>query len=355
MHNRYRLLAGQCIVFVALAAVTGNLSLDWSWLSRQTKPETVDQFKQKPTEEPHASAKQVTLPQAKSEYAGVRPGTLPQVESAHGVQSTLPQTLPQTTASQIEGPKSWEEAAKEGPSFGVPATFQAKTVYGAKLTDPDKVIALTFDDGPWPKTTPEVLDILHKQDIKATFFWIGQNLELYSGIAQQVAAYGHAIGNHTWHHWYRSMDEATAKSEIDRTAGLIYKTTGLTTSLFRPPGGLLHNGVADYAKKQNYAVVMWSDDAYEFARNTSVEKLVENVLRRAKSGEIVLMHDGGGNHQKTVEALPQIIAGLKQRGYRFVTVPELLEMQEQQRLVVTSSAKSTSSKKSTVEKTHSVS
>jgi len=191
-----------------------------------------------------------------------------------------------------------------------------------------------------------VLDILHQHHIKATFFWIGQNLEVYPAIAQQVLAYGHAIGNHTWHHWYRRMNQATAASEIERTAGFIYKTTGLTTSLFRPPGGFLHNGVADYAKKKKYAVVMWSDEAREFTRSASVQMLVNDVLNSAKSGKIVLLHDGGGNHEKTVEALPQIITGLEQRGYRFVTVPQLLEMQQQPPL--TTVAKLTSPEKGAV-------
>jgi len=260
-------------------------------------------------------------------------------------------TLQQAKALKSQMLDSWEEEAKAKSLFSiVPTRSQGTTVYEARLSGPDKVIALTFDDGPWPKTTSQVLDILHQHHIKATFFWIGQNLEIYSGIAQQVIAYGHAIGNHTWHHWYRQMNQATAASEIERTAGLIYKSTGLTTSLFRPPGGFLHNGVADYAKKKKYAVVMWSDEAREFNRSASVQMLVNDVLKSAKSGKIVLQHDGGGNHEKTVEALPQIITGLEQRGYRFVTVPELLEMQQQEP-PLTTVAKSTSPEKSGVKTT----
>ena len=204
-------------------------------------------------------------------------------------------------------------AKVENPTFTVPAKFQGKTVYKVQLSNNEKVIALSIDDGPWPKTTLEMLDILKQNDVKATFFWVGQALQANPDLAKREIAEGHAIGNHTWHHWYRRMDEATAKSEIDRTADLIYKTTGVKTSLFRPPGGFLNNGLAAYAKSQKDAVIMWS-------------LTTNNVLKGAKPGFIVLMHDGGGDRHRTVEALPQIISGLKQQGYRFVTIPELLKM-----------------------------
>jgi len=210
-------------------------------------------------------------------------------------------------------------------TFSVPIQFQGKTVSQVKLNNPEKLIALTFDDGPWQKTTLQVLDILKKNNIKATFFWVGAALEKNPQIAQQVVADGNAIGNHTWHHWYHHLDEKTAAKEIEDTAQLIYKTTGVKTSLFRPPGGFLKNGVAAYAKQQNYAVIMWSVSSADTDWKAQPSAFVKNVLKGAKPGSIVLMHDGGGEHTKTVKALPEIISGLRQMGYRFVTVPELLK------------------------------
>lgn len=216
-------------------------------------------------------------------------------------------------------------------SFFVPKEFQGKTIAETTLSPQQKVIALTFDDGPWPRTTKQVLDILEQNDIKATFFWIGNNLKNFPEIAKLVVTSGHTIGNHTWHHWYKRMDAATAAREIEDTAELIYKITGLRTSLFRPPGGILNNGPADYAKKKNYAVMTWSADSKDwFYRFAPAQVLVHNVLKEAESGGIVLMHDGGGDRSKTVKALPQIIDGLRKRGYRFVTIPELLEMKDQE-------------------------
>jgi peptidoglycan/xylan/chitin deacetylase (PgdA/CDA1 family) len=224
-------------------------------------------------------------------------------------------------------PKSQLLTKVENLDFTVPAKYQAKTIYKVEPSNKEKVIALTIDDGPWPKTTAEMLDILKQNHVKATFFWVGSALQENPEIAKRVVAEGHAIGNHTWHHWYRKMDEATAKSEIEKTNELIYKTTGVKTSFFRPPGGYLNNGLAAYAKSQKNSVVMWSVTSADTDPRAKYQVFVKNVIRDAKPGAIVLMHDGGGNRYRTVKALPEIISGLKQQGYRFVTVPELLEMQ----------------------------
>lgn len=217
--------------------------------------------------------------------------------------------------------------AQPGATVWIPPQFQAKIVKNIKPLGQEKVIALTFDDGPWPRITPKVLEILKKNNIKATFFWVGQPLKQNPQIAKQVVADGHVIGNHTWHHWYHRLDASTAAREIEDTAELIYKTTGVRTSLFRPPGGVMNNGVADYAKRKNDVIVMWSNDPMDY-RPHSAKQLVNNVVRKAQPGGIVLMHDGGGNHWATVEALPEIIAKLKEQGYKFVTIPELLEMSD---------------------------
>ncbi|MEG5050958.1 MULTISPECIES: polysaccharide deacetylase family protein [unclassified Microcoleus] len=209
----------------------------------------------------------------------------------------------------------------------VPDQFQGTTMSHGTLDSQHKAIALTFDDGPWPKTTTQILDILKENNIKATFFWVGRYLQTYPEIGKQVAEAGHAIGNHTWNHQYLQYNEDGAAREIDRTSSLIEELTGIQTSMFRPPGGILNNGLAAYAQKKNYAVVMWSADSFDW--RTLTESLIDNVMRQANSGGIVLMHDGGGNRARTVKALPDIIARLRKEGYSFVTVPELLQMQEQ--------------------------
>ncbi len=215
----------------------------------------------------------------------------------------------------------------------VPNKFHSTVVYQGKLKANEKVIALTFDDGPSPKNTAQVLAILQKHHVKATFFMIGQMVKYFPQVAKQVAADGDVIGNHTWHHSYRHVDVVTAANELNTTADIIYQTTGVKTTLFRPPGGFLNNGLADYAKSQKYTLIMWSEVSGDAERpSPQVSKMVNNVLKNAKPGAIVLMHDGGGNRSRTVQALPQIIDGLKAQGYRFVTIPELLEIQAQEKI-----------------------
>lgn len=123
------------------------------------------------------------------------------------------------------------------------------------------------------------------------------------------------------------MSPQAAAYEIDRTEDIIFKTTGLKTNLFRPPGGVMHNGVVDYARNSKYAIILWSSDSVDYSR-PDVPKLIDNVFREAKPGGIVLMHDGGGNRSRTVQALPEIIANFRNQGYRFVTIPELLQIQD---------------------------
>lgn len=231
---------------------------------------------------------------------------------------------------------SWEQQAEaKSLLVSAPAKFRGTTINDVKLSRASgKYIALTFDDGPWPQYTEQVLDILKREKVKGTFFVVGKMLEAYPQVAVRVATEGHSLANHTWHHWYHFFNEKAAAFEIDKTNELIYKTTGVTTTLFRPPGGILTNGLAAYARKKKFTVVMWSADSKDYTR-PSVAGLVNNVMRPSKPGGIVLMHDGGGNRSRTVEALPQIIARFRQQGYKFVTVSELMELQEKEKNTIT--------------------
>ncbi|KZL48877.1 polysaccharide deacetylase [Nodularia spumigena CENA596] len=243
------------------------------------------------------------------------------------------------TQQRIEGFKAimltslQQEANIKGFASAAPPSFQGAIIKAVKLNQGPKVIALTFDDGPWPETTSQTLDILKKNNIKGTFFVVGRNVKNYPHLAKRVVAEGHAIANHTWHHWYHFMNTKAAAYEVDHTTDVIYKTTGVKTNLFRPPGGIMHNGVTAYARKSKYAIIMWSSDSLDYSR-PSVPQLVNNVFRNATPGGIVLMHDGGGNRSQTVQALPQIISKFRQQGYSFVTVPELLAMQEKEHQLI---------------------
>ncbi|MEZ2279364.1 MAG: polysaccharide deacetylase family protein [Microcoleus sp.] len=271
----------------------------------------------------------VTLP---LNSRGNQPASLSQAQLVTASQSQVQQSksivnnLKQSIAERVEfSENTLDRLQKVRFNSSLPSKFKGTTLRQAKLDSRQKAIALTFDDGPWPTTTVQILDILKQNNIKGTFFWVGRYLQVYPELGKKVAQAGHAIGNHTWNHQYIKYNEEGAASEIDRTTSLIEELTGIRTYMFRPPGGILNNGLAAYAQKKNYTVVMWSADSLDW--RTATQSLMENVMRQANSGGIVLMHDGGGNRSKTVEALPNIIAKLKKEGYTFVTVPELLEME----------------------------
>jgi peptidoglycan-N-acetylglucosamine deacetylase len=218
-------------------------------------------------------------------------------------------------------------AAKIPMNFDVPKDFQAKTIKDAPVATGDKVIALTFDDGPWPETTDSILATLKKEKIKATFFMIGQPLKEFPAIGKRVLADGHAIANHTLHHWYHKMSPVVAQKEIEDTEKIIKEVLGIETAYFRPPGGVLTNGLVAYAHSKKQSVLMWSVDSNDsHPRRPSPEAMIKTVLAQATPGGIVLMHDGGGKHENTAKALPEMIAKLRAQGYKFVTIPELLEL-----------------------------
>jgi chitin deacetylase len=250
-------------------------------------------------------------------------------------------TVQQDAAHQKAIAKLAQEEKVKRLNAAIPVQFQGKTIREVKLKGKDnsntqvkqtkaiapaKLIALTFDDGPWPQMTSKVLDILKKQNVKATFFVVGKQVEKHPQLVKQTVAEGHAIGNHSWSHQYHHYSPSAAAHELDKTAALVHKLTGVKTSLFRPPAGILNNGLVASAHQKKYAVVMWSVDSKDWrSGRTTKQALVDNSLKEAKSGGIVLLHDGGGDRSETIEALPQLITQLKKHGYTFVTVPELLE------------------------------
>jgi peptidoglycan-N-acetylglucosamine deacetylase len=238
------------------------------------------------------------------------------------------------TKGQLEGLKtqmldSWQQEAKAKGIEEIPKRYQGMTLNAVKPNDKDKIIALTFDDGPWPKYTEQILDILKANKVKGTFFVIGRNMKNLPEVGKRIVTDGHTIANHTWHHWYHRLSPKVAANEIDATEEIIYKTTGVRTNIFRPPGGVLGNGPAAYARKKNYSVIMWSADSNDYKR-PAVHRLLSNVMRFSKPGGIVLMHDGGGTRDSTVKALPEMIKKFKNQGYRFVTIPEMLESEDKQ-------------------------
>ena len=181
-----------------------------------------------------------------------------------------------------------------------------------------KVVALTFDDGPNPTTTNQALDTLSKYGIKATFFVLGKNVSGNEEILKRMKSDGHVIGNHSWSHPVLSklsLDEA--KKQINDTEAALTKVLGSSSKLMRPPYGAITD---DIRNSLDLSFIMWDVDSLDWKSKNEASILTE-IQRQVKNGSIILMHD---IHVETVNALPKVIDYLKEQGYEFVTVPEML-------------------------------
>jgi peptidoglycan-N-acetylglucosamine deacetylase len=190
-----------------------------------------------------------------------------------------------------------------------------------------KLVALTFDDGPDPIFTPQILDALAKYDAKATFFVIGAEAEKYPEIIRREANEGHEIANHTYRHHFRDHFQPNKlKEELAKTSKVIERLSGQTPSLYRPHSGYYNEMIVNTAVNNGYRVVLWSwhQDTKDWKR-PGIGKITQNVVSDTKPGDIVIFHDAGGDRKQTVKAVENILKILYQKGYKCVTVSELLQ------------------------------
>lgn len=185
-----------------------------------------------------------------------------------------------------------------------------------------KLIALTFDDGPDPDVTPQILKTLKKHEAKATFFMLVNSAEKYPKIAKQVANNGHEIANHTYTHVnLAKVKRSRIEKELAHAKEKLESITERPVKLFRPPYGEYNQAVVEVAHNSEQHIIMWSVDPQDW-RHKNKNKIYQNIMQSSNPGSIVLMHD---IHQATADALPKILKDLKEQGYEFVTVSELLK------------------------------
>ncbi|MDD5625660.1 MAG: polysaccharide deacetylase family protein [Patescibacteria group bacterium] len=190
-----------------------------------------------------------------------------------------------------------------------------------------KVVALTFDDGPNGQYTEEILKILKDEDIKATFFLVGDNVATYPNIAKDIADQGHEIGNHSYYHSICLPFEKAKniEKEISQTNEIIFQATGEYPTLFRPPHGWRTPIICKSARLEGLRTVEWSDMTTDYFKYAKAESISKNILKNVHSGSIIVLHDGlnldhKANREETIKALPIIIKELKDQGYSFVTL-----------------------------------
>lgn len=209
--------------------------------------------------------------------------------------------------------------------FLIPEMGLAYSGVTYQLISKEKIIALTFDDGPHPIYTPQILDILDQYQVKATFFMIGSLMEEYPDIVKEVAARGHLIANHTYTHPdnLRTLSPEKLKWEIDQCQQSMQRIAGQNTHLFRPPRGILNREIIRTLHEKGYTIALWGICAYQRETPTP-EMMATRVINHAHPGQIVLLHDGRTDFRwKDVEATRLIVKNLSRQGYRFVTLEQL--------------------------------
>lgn len=194
----------------------------------------------------------------------------------------------------------------------------------------EKIVSLTFDDGPHPIFTPQTLDILAKYNAKATFFVAGNKVKRFPAILIREVKEGHEIANHTYNHIYdKNITAAKLTSELNQTDEIIKQITGYKPTLYRPVGGLHNDLIINTAIQNGKLVILWSwhQDPQDW-RSPAASKISKHIIKGVQPGNIILLHDWNGSEfsetSQTVEALENILIHFKNNGYTCVTVSEML-------------------------------
>jgi len=223
-------------------------------------------------------------------------------------------------------------------------------LFGRTLTHgspSERVVALTYDDGPNPPYTGMILDVLEREHVPATFFVVGRAVQAYPGLVRREVRDGDAIGNHSWDHSHLIVyPSSQVVQSIQRTDAAIYAAAGVHTRLLRPPFGARDWIVMRAAQRLGYTVVMWSAPLPRDWEYPSAGQIAQRVVRAAGDGSIIVLHDGNRgqlcdaahlnphicDRSADIAATRMIVDTLKQRGYRFVTIPELISGRKPMRI-----------------------
>jgi peptidoglycan/xylan/chitin deacetylase (PgdA/CDA1 family) len=193
----------------------------------------------------------------------------------------------------------------------------------------ESAIALTFDDGPHPETTRKILELLAREGLTATFFVLGNKADAHPEVVRDIARAGHGIGVHGYHHYrlYSLLPPRAVEEDIRRAQDAVERATGVKPRLFRPPVGQVSPRTADGARRAGVDIVVWSVRGFDGLANADPERIAVRVERGLRPGAIVLLHDAAERDDHvpaSLEALPKIIAAIRERKLAVVPLPELI-------------------------------
>ncbi|WP_026591944.1 peptidoglycan-N-acetylglucosamine deacetylase [Bacillus sp. UNC437CL72CviS29] len=224
------------------------------------------------------------------------------------------------------------QGAEEERGSWTPFSWVEKYAYAFSGPYNKAEVALTFDDGPDPVFTPQILDKLKSYGVKGTFFLLGENAERYPNVVKRIADEGHIIGNHTYNHPnLAKVSDEEYRNQIVKTEEILKKLVGYVPKFIRPPYGEIREKQLGWATEQNFMIVQWSVDTVDW-KGVSAEKITNTVLGNAFPGSVVLQHSTpGANLQGSVDSLDRIIPELKAKGSRFVTLPSMFQTSKQRK------------------------
>lgn len=250
-------------------------------------------------------------------FMGPHPASSPAPPRMVASNSTPRNTAPRnTTAPRTSG-------GYTNPTINIPRTVPpgSRNRYGSVSTN-QRILAMTFDDGPHPSNTPRLLDLLAKRNVKATFYVTGNNVQRYPQIVARMVREGHEVANHTWNHPYLTkISDTQIRSELQRTAKAIYAAAGVYPRTYRPPYGAINERLRGWIYKEfGYPTITWNVDPNDWQK-PGPSVVASRLVSGARNGSILLAHD---IHAGTITAMPSALDQLLAKGYRFVTVTQLI-------------------------------
>ncbi len=249
--------------------------------------------------------------------------------------SSILGSSPKTVSSSIAPIKVPQNRQYVAPTVRHPAPLNPGNNFSRDISGSNQIswsrgssnsryIALTFDDGPVASNTTRVLDMLKRRNIKATFYVIGERVQNNQSLVRRMAAEGHEIGNHTWTHGkLTTMSDTKVRWELNRTRDAIVSATGVKPRTMRPPYGALRSSQRSWIfREYGYPTILWDVDPEDW-KKPGVSVIRNRILSGTKNGSIILLHD---LHKSSVDAVPSTIDALLRRGYKFVTVSQLIAL-----------------------------